>query len=164
MATYWLKKSRNFYTPPVFGASAGGDSVGISWRCLMLVKLEWLGYRTVKKNYDDMLSRFHLIPERHGQTDRRIDRPTDKIAISISPVSVVTRDKNDTRVQLFLSLHLYLLYLLLNSCYTRSDVTLCSWNSLPPLAGNTWLYLSTSVSAKQSGWPQNLWTDAGTCV
>jgi len=21
------------------------------------------------KNYDDMLSRFHLIPERHGQTD-----------------------------------------------------------------------------------------------
>jgi len=23
----------------------------------------------VKKNYDDMLSRFHLIPERHGQTD-----------------------------------------------------------------------------------------------
>jgi len=25
----------------------------------------------VKKNYDDMLSRFHMIPERHGQTDRR---------------------------------------------------------------------------------------------
>jgi len=24
------------------------------------------------KNYDDMLSRFHLIPERHGQTDRQI--------------------------------------------------------------------------------------------
>jgi len=33
-----------------------------------------------------MLSRFHLIPERHGQTDR--------IAISISRVSVLTRDKN----------------------------------------------------------------------
>ena len=28
-------------------------------------------------NYDDMLSRFHLIPERHGQTDRRTDRHTD---------------------------------------------------------------------------------------
>ena len=27
-----------------------------------------------KKNYDDMLSRFHLIPERYGQTDRRTDR------------------------------------------------------------------------------------------
>jgi len=32
-----------------------------------------LCYRMVK-NYDDMLSRFHLIPERYGQTDRRTDR------------------------------------------------------------------------------------------
>jgi len=24
-----------------------------------------------EKNYDNMLSRFHLIPERHGQTDRQ---------------------------------------------------------------------------------------------
>ena len=47
---------------------------------------------------------------------------------------------------------------------TRSDVPLCSWNSLAPLAGTTGLYLSRSVSAKQSGWLQNLWTDAGTCV
>jgi len=35
----------------------------------MPVKLEWLGYRMVKKNYDDMLSRFHPIPGRHEQTD-----------------------------------------------------------------------------------------------
>jgi len=34
-----------------------------------------------------MLSRFHLIPERNGQTDR--------FAISISRVSMLTRDKND---------------------------------------------------------------------
>ena len=47
---------------------------------------------------------------------------------------------------------------------TRSDVPLCSWNSPAPLAGNTGLYLSRSVFAKQSGWLQNLWTDAGTCV
>jgi len=33
-----------------------------------------------------LLSRFHLIPECHGQTER--------IAISISRVSVLTRDKN----------------------------------------------------------------------
>ena len=26
-----------------------------------------------KKNYDDMLSRFHLIPERNGRTDRQTD-------------------------------------------------------------------------------------------
>jgi len=25
------------------------------------------------KNYDNMLSRFHLIQERHGQTDRQAD-------------------------------------------------------------------------------------------
>jgi len=37
-----------------------------------------------------MLSRFHLIPERHGQTDGR----TNEIAISRPRVSVVTRDKN----------------------------------------------------------------------
>jgi len=27
-----------------------------------------------EKNYDDMLSRFHLVPERNGQTDRQTDR------------------------------------------------------------------------------------------
>jgi len=26
-----------------------------------------------EKNYDDVLSRFHLIPERHGLTDRQTD-------------------------------------------------------------------------------------------
>jgi len=47
---------------------------------------------------------------------------------------------------------------------TRSDVTLCSWNSPAPLAGNTGLYLYRSVSPKQSGWLPNSRTDAGTCV
>jgi len=49
-----------------------------------------------------MLSRFHLIPERNGQadrrtdgrTDRQTDRHTDGFAISISRVSMLTRDKN----------------------------------------------------------------------
>jgi len=41
-----------------------------------------------------MLSHFHLIPERHGRTDRRADGQN---AISISRVSVLTRDKNSTR-------------------------------------------------------------------
>jgi len=39
-----------------------------------------------------MLSRFHLIPERNGQTDGWTDRQTDRFAISIS--RVLTRDKN----------------------------------------------------------------------
>jgi len=37
-------------------------------------------------------SRFHRIPERNKQTDGRTDRQT--FAISISRVSVLTRDKN----------------------------------------------------------------------
>jgi len=41
------------------------------------------------KNCDDMLSRFHLIPERNGQTDER----TDRFAISISRVSMLMRDE-----------------------------------------------------------------------
>ena len=42
-------KSRNFYIALVFSATAGGDPVGISWRCLILLKPEWLGYRVVEK-------------------------------------------------------------------------------------------------------------------
>jgi len=41
-----------------------------------------------------MLSRFHLIPERYGRTDRQTDGQTDRFAISISCVSMLTRDKN----------------------------------------------------------------------
>jgi len=45
---------------------------------------------------------FYAIPERHGrtdgrtdgQTDRQTDTQTDRFAISISRVSVLTRDKN----------------------------------------------------------------------
>jgi len=44
-------------------------------------------------SYDSVVNRFHLIPKRH---DRRTDRRTDReIAISISRVSMLTRDKND---------------------------------------------------------------------
>jgi len=37
-----------------------------------------------------MLSRFHLIPERYGRTDGQ----TDRFAISILRVGMLTRDKN----------------------------------------------------------------------
>jgi len=53
-----------------------------------------------EKNYDDMLSRFHLIPERHGRTNGQTDRQTDRFAISISRVSVLTRDKNSAKIRL----------------------------------------------------------------
>jgi len=38
-----------------------------------------------------MLSRFHLLPERNGQTRRRTDGRTDRFAISISLVISVCR-------------------------------------------------------------------------
>jgi len=55
-----------------------------------------------------MLSRFHTIPACHGQTDRRTDRQTDRIAISISRVSVLTRDKNDIILAVLQSLHCFM--------------------------------------------------------
>ena len=51
-------------------------------------KTRMIGLPYGEKNYDDMLNRFHLIPERYGRTDRRTD------LLSISRVSVLTRDKN----------------------------------------------------------------------
>jgi len=50
-------------------------------------KTRMIGLPYGEKNYDNiMLSRFHLIPELHGQTDRKTnrqtDRQTDRIAIS----------------------------------------------------------------------------------
>jgi len=52
-------------------------------------RMIWLPYG--KKNYDDMLSRFHLIPERYGRTDWRTDRQIWYINIARQ---YATRDKN----------------------------------------------------------------------
>ena len=52
-------------------------------------KIRMIGLPYGEKNYDDMLSRFHLVPERNGRTDRQIDR-----FASISRVSMLTHDKN----------------------------------------------------------------------
>ena len=45
-----------------------------------------------EKNYDHMLSCFHLILERYGQTVKQTDRFA--IPVSISRVNMLTRDKN----------------------------------------------------------------------
>ena len=42
-----------------------------------------------------MLSRFHMVRERNKRTDVQTDRQTDRFAISISRVSMLTRDKNE---------------------------------------------------------------------
>jgi len=40
-------------------------------------KTRMIGLPYGEKNCDDMLSRFYLIPERHGRSDGRTDRQTD---------------------------------------------------------------------------------------
>ena len=40
-------------------------------------KTRMIGLPYGEKNCDDMLSHFHLIPERNGQTDGQTDRQTD---------------------------------------------------------------------------------------
>ena len=51
--------------------------VGISWRCLMLIKLEWLGYRMVKKLWR------YVKPFSSNTGVLRTDGQTDRIPISI---------------------------------------------------------------------------------
>ena len=91
-----------------------------------------------EKNYDNILSRFHLIPERYGQTDERTDGrtdgQTDRFAISISCVSTLTRDKNrhsDTRTGQLCNCHKLIIskilplhkirhiFIPVQSCYAR---------------------------------------------
>ena len=67
------RKLWNFYTQPVFITPAGGDPIGISWRCLMLIKLEWLGNRTVKMYVNPFSSDTGML-----QTDGRMDGQTDR--------------------------------------------------------------------------------------
>ena len=61
-----------FYIPLVFSAQQGVP-------CQNFVKMFDAGKTGMivlpygEKNYDDMLSRFHLIPERFGRTDRQTD-------------------------------------------------------------------------------------------
>ena len=63
-------------------------------------KTRKIGLPYGEKNYDDMLSRFHLIPERYGRTVGQ----TDRFAISISSVSMLTHDKNSVKYRLLTDL------------------------------------------------------------
>ena len=54
-------------------------------------KTRMIGLPYGEKNYDDMLSRFHLISERYGRTDRQICY----INIAHQHTALLTRDKNE---------------------------------------------------------------------
>ena len=58
-------------------------------------KTRMIGLPYGEKNYDDMLSRFHLLPERNGQTGGQTDRRTDLLyQYRASVLSMLTCDKN----------------------------------------------------------------------
>jgi len=98
IATYRSKIGKSLY-PPVFGAPQGVTPSEFGM-CFTLIKLEWLGYRVVKKLWQCVKS-FYRIPERNGQTDGRTDGQTDIIAVSLSRLSMLTRDKNVTLCRLW---------------------------------------------------------------
>ena len=74
-----------------------------------------------EKNYDDMLSRFHLIPERYGRTDRRTDIQTD-LLYQISRVSMLRAIK----IAIFGKyLNEYLACFTINNCFTVAVYRTC---------------------------------------
>jgi len=77
------RKSRNCYTPPVFSAPAGVKPFDFV-KMFDASKTRMIGLLYGEKNGDDMLSRFHLTPERHGRTDGQTDGRTDRFAICIA--------------------------------------------------------------------------------
>ena len=89
-----LVENREIFIPHLFLYCTGSPHKGWTRRNFVKMfdagKTRMIGLPYGAKNYDNMLSCFHLILERHGQTYRR----TDRIAISILCVSVLTRDKN----------------------------------------------------------------------
>ena len=59
-----------------------------------------------EKKYDDMLSPFYLIPERHGQTERQTDGETERISISLSRVAHVWTCKMFFLISSYIVVHL----------------------------------------------------------
>jgi len=70
-----LVENREIVIPHLYLASHRGWPVGVLCKCLMLVKLEWLGYRMVKKlwRYVKPFSSDTGALRTDGQTDGRID-------------------------------------------------------------------------------------------
>jgi len=78
IATYWYKIAKFLYSTCIYHARTGWTRRNF---VIMFAanKIRMIGLPYGVKNYDNMLYGFHLIPERHGQTDGR----TNIIAISI---------------------------------------------------------------------------------
>jgi len=87
-----LVENREFFLPHLYLVPRGGDPVGISWKCLMLLKLEWFGYRMVKNlwRYVKPFSSDNGTLRTDGRTDRQICY----INIAHQHTALLTRDEN----------------------------------------------------------------------
>jgi len=112
-------------------------------------KTRMIGLPYGEKNYDNTLSRFHTIPERNGRPDRQINGRTDRFAISISRVSMLTRDKKTLVVNHIPVITLTVTFLL------RSAMPECD------LAINRYMHLSIrpSVCPSHAGIDSKLMTE-----
>ena len=88
------RKSQKFYTPPAFSAPREGRLCRNFAKTFDFHKTRMIGLTCGEKNCNNILSRFHRTLERNGQTNGQ----TDKFAISISRVNVLTRDKNPVHI------------------------------------------------------------------
>jgi len=63
IASYWWKIVKFLYTTCIYHPHMV-DSIGISRRCLILIleKLEWLGYRAVKKLWQYVSRKLWVVP------------------------------------------------------------------------------------------------------
>jgi len=113
-ARYW-SKIVNFFIPPCIRRPRYGGSRWNSATPLRMEKLEWLSYHVVKKFRRYLYSFWRN--SRTSQTDGRTSGDSIYRAYAYA-----SRGKNDTFVQLSLSLHFHLLYLLLNSSSSFRDI------------------------------------------
>jgi len=88
-----------------------------------------------------MLSRFHRIPERNGRIDGRTDRQTDRIVISISRVSMMTRDNNK------------------NLAIANRPCVICVHNTSRAFTPNYPVTLKSRLRVTQGHWKRNRWID-----
>jgi len=81
IATYWTKIGKFLYPTFIYRPRRVWPRRNFTKIFdALLIKLEWLRYRVVKKTMTynrPILSRFHTMPERNGQTDRQTDGQTE---------------------------------------------------------------------------------------
>jgi len=72
-----LVENRKIFIPHLYLSPSQGRPRRNFVKMFGVDKTSMIGLPYDEKNYDNMLIRFYLIPERHGQTDRQTDGQTE---------------------------------------------------------------------------------------